>query len=105
MDTGRGGRNPFVYGFLTARHVPHEVADTVAREAAGALSDAPGWHASSTGRLELHIRLFRAMADAGQASDVAILTGALLKEMRHPSVIATNRALLLPLRDWEIAPL
>ena len=72
----------FVCVYLKGRGVTDGLAESVAREASRALRDLPYWHASAGGRIELHLRLFRTLVDAGHTSRSAELSGDLLKEMR-----------------------
>jgi hypothetical protein len=72
----------FVFGYLKGRGVTDALAESVAREAGKAFRDLPYWHASAGGRIELHLRLFRTLVDAGHTSHSAELTGDLLNEMR-----------------------
>jgi hypothetical protein len=73
----------FVCGYLKGRGVSDAIAQSVALQASRALRNLPNWHASANGRIELHIRLFRTLVDAGHRSHSAELTGDLLKEMRN----------------------
>jgi hypothetical protein len=68
--------------YLKGKGVTDGLAESVAREASRALRDLPYWHASAGGRIELHLRLFRTLVDAGHTSRSAELTGDLVKEMR-----------------------
>jgi hypothetical protein len=81
----------FVCSYLKVRGVSDALAESVAREASRALRELPYWHITASGRIEMHLRLFRTLVDAGHRSRSAELTGDLLKEMRERQEISTGR--------------
>jgi hypothetical protein len=83
LDVDRHHRSTgeFVETYLVGRGVRAAVARKVAREADRAVAWTPSWHASRSGRLLVHIWLFRALVDGGHRSRSAALIADLLGEL------------------------
>ena len=81
VDRHRQGTAQFVETYLVDHGVRAAVARRVARETDRALAWTPNWHASRSGRLLVHIWLFRALVDGGHRSHSAALIAGLLDEL------------------------
>lgn len=81
LDRQRQGIERFVESYLLDHRVPATIARKVAREAGKAVASMPNWHASRSGRLLVHIWLFRALVDGGHKSHSAELIADLLGQL------------------------
>lgn len=75
----------FIRDFLSARDVPPPAAERVASEAVRAIRVLPNWHTTRNALLEIHIWLFRALADGGHKVRGAELIAELLDALREQS--------------------
>lgn len=83
----------FVYGYLKGQDLTDTLAQAVAREASKALRSQPSYLSTKSGRVELHIRLFRVLVDAAYRRYAAELTADLLRELRDQIPVGGNTSM------------